>query len=46
MASSLAWVDYSSAHREDMDRLLDAFRAKGTVDELGVGGSATRSVSC
>lgn len=37
MPSLLAWVDYSSAHREDMDRLLDAFRDKGTVDELGVG---------
>ncbi|MCK0114014.1 DUF6361 family protein [Ornithinimicrobium sp. F0845] len=37
MSSSFAWVDYSSAHREDMDRLLDAFRDKGTVDEMGVG---------
>src|SRR5690606_10163477 len=37
MSSLLAWVDYSSAHREEMDQLLDAFRDKGTVDELGVG---------
>lgn len=37
MSSLFAWVDYSSAHREDMDRLLDAFRDKGTVDEMGVG---------
>lgn len=37
MASVLAWVDYSSAHRDQMDRLLDAFRDKGTVDELGIG---------
>lgn len=37
VASLLAWVDYSSAHRDDMDRLLDAFRDKGTVDELGIG---------
>ncbi|MFB9732374.1 DUF6361 family protein [Ornithinimicrobium kibberense] len=37
MASLLAWVDYSSAHRGEMDRLLDAFRDKGTVDELGIG---------
>ena len=37
MASVLAWVDSSSAHRDQMDRLLDAFRDKGTVDELGIG---------
>lgn len=37
MASLLSWVDYSSTHRDDMDRLLDAFRDKGTVDELGIG---------
>lgn len=37
MSSSFAWVDYSSTHREDMARLLDAFRDKGTVDELGIG---------
>lgn len=37
MASLLSWVDYSSAHRDDMDRLLDAFRDKGTVDEIGIG---------
>lgn len=37
MTSLLAWVDYSGAHREGMDRLLDAFRDKGTVDELGIG---------
>lgn len=37
MASLLAWVDYSHAHRDDMDRLLDAFRDKSTVDELGIG---------
>lgn len=37
MVSLLSWVDYSSEHRDDMDRLLDAFRDKGTVDELGIG---------
>lgn len=37
MPSTFAWVDYSSAHRDDMDHLLDAFRDKGTVDELGIG---------
>ena len=37
MTSLLAWVDYSNAHQEGMDRLLDAFRDKGTVDELGIG---------
>ncbi|USQ75662.1 DUF6361 family protein [Ornithinimicrobium cryptoxanthini] len=37
MPSKLAWVDYSSAHRDEMDRLLDAFRDRGTVDELGIG---------
>lgn len=37
MPSSFAWVDFSSAHRDDMDQLLDAFRDKGTVDELGIG---------
>lgn len=37
MASVLAWVDYSHTHRDDMDRLLDAFRDESTVDELGIG---------
>lgn len=37
MASLLSWVDYSSCHRDDMDKLLDAFWDKGTVDELGIG---------
>lgn len=37
MPSLFAWVDYSSAHRDEMDRLLDAFRDKSTVDEMGVG---------
>ncbi len=37
MPSVLAWVDYSHKHRDDMDRLLDAFRDESTVDELGIG---------
>lgn len=35
--SVLAWVDFGQQHREDMDRLLDAFRDESTVDELGIG---------
>ena len=33
----LAWVDYSSSHRDAMDRLLGVVRQKGTVDERGIG---------
>lgn len=33
----MAWVDFSSSNRDEMDRLLDAFREAGTVDELGIG---------
>jgi hypothetical protein len=35
--STLAWVDFGHQHRDDMDRLLDAFRDESTVDELGIG---------
>lgn len=37
MASLLSWLDYSSTDRDEIDRLLDAFRDKGTIDELGIG---------
>lgn len=37
MAAHLSWVDYSCAHKEDMDWLLDAFRDEGTMDELRIG---------
>ncbi|MFK5644889.1 DUF6361 family protein [Ornithinimicrobium sp. LYQ121] len=33
----MAWVDFGHQHRDDMDRLLDAFRDEATVDELGIG---------
>jgi len=35
--SVLGWVDFGEANRQDMDRLLDAFRDESTVDELGIG---------
>lgn len=35
--SSFAWLDYSDADRQRALDVLDLFREKGTVDELGVG---------
>lgn len=35
--SSFAWLDYSEADRQRALNVLDLFREKGTVDELGVG---------
>src|SRR3954465_12682008 len=37
MTSSFAWLDYSARERPTMLEVVDLFRDKGTVDELGVG---------
>ncbi|TXG80774.1 MAG: hypothetical protein E6R14_08725, partial [Thermomicrobiales bacterium] len=35
--SSFAWLDYDDASRRRMLEVVDLFREKGTVDELGIG---------
>jgi hypothetical protein len=37
MPSSFAWLDYSARERKAMLTVVDLFREKGTVDELGLG---------
>src|SRR5579863_8105027 len=37
MASTFAWLDHSEEQRRQMLDILDLFREKGTVDELGLG---------
>ena len=37
MESSFAWLDYSDAQRRQMVGIIDQFRDKTTVDELGFG---------
>src|SRR6185369_8689539 len=37
MPSTFAWLDYSSRERRAMLEVVDLFREKGTVDELGLG---------
>ena len=37
MTSSFAWLDYSARERRTMLEVVDLFREKGTVDELGLG---------
>jgi len=37
MEPSLTWLDFSSADREKMRRVLDLFKEQGTVDEMGLG---------
>ncbi len=37
MTSAFAWLDYSAKERRAMLEIVDLFREKGTVDELGVG---------
>lgn len=37
MASLLSWVDYADADRRRMLNVVQLFREKGTVDELGIG---------
>lgn len=35
--SSFAWLDYSDGERRRMLEVIDLFREKGTLDELGIG---------
>src|SRR6478672_6784402 len=35
--SSLAWLDFSESDRQTALDVIDLFREKGTVDELGMG---------
>ena len=37
MSSTFAWLDYSARERRAMLEVVDLFREKGTVDELGLG---------
>jgi hypothetical protein len=37
MTSAFAWLDYSARERRTMLEVVDLFRDKGTVDELGLG---------
>lgn len=37
MPSTFAWLDYSARERRTMLQVVDLFREKGTVDELGFG---------
>ena len=37
MASAFGWLDYSEAQRRQMLEVVDLFRDKGTLDELGFG---------
>src|SRR4051794_16371951 len=37
MASSVGWLDYDETQRKNMLEVVDLFREKGTVDELGFG---------
>lgn len=37
MTSTFAWLDHSEAQRRRMLEVIDLFREKGTVDELGFG---------
>ena len=36
-SSAFAWLDYSDGERRRMLEVIDLFREKGTVDELGIG---------
>jgi hypothetical protein len=36
--STFGWLDYDDGERRRMMELIDVFREKGTVDELGLGG--------
>lgn len=37
MASTFAWLDHSEEQRRQILDVLDLFREKGTIDELGLG---------
>ena len=32
------WIDFGNKERKDVEKLLECFKEKGTVDELGIGG--------
>jgi hypothetical protein len=37
MASSFSWLDFSESDRQQTMQVLDLFREKNTLDELGFG---------
>ena len=37
MTSTFAWLDHSEEQRRQILDVLDLFREKGTIDELGLG---------
>ncbi len=37
MESTLTWLDLTSSDREKLRRVLDLFKEKGTIDEMGLG---------
>jgi hypothetical protein len=37
LSSAFSWLDYSARERRTMLSVVDLFREKGTVDELGLG---------
>lgn len=37
MPALLAWLDYSEEHRQRMREVIDLFRERDTLDELGIG---------
>lgn len=37
MTSAISWLDYSEDQRRHMREVIDLFREKGTLDELGLG---------
>jgi len=37
MTSTFAWLDHSEEHRRQILDVLDLFRERSTVDELGLG---------
>ncbi len=37
MASAFGWLDHSEQHRRQMLEIVNLFREKGTLDELGIG---------
>ncbi|MCH7583325.1 MAG: hypothetical protein IIC72_11930 [Acidobacteria bacterium] len=37
MASVIGWLDYSEDHRQKMREIIDLFRDRDTLDEIGIG---------
>lgn len=37
MQAALAWLDLTAGDRDKMRRVLDLFKEKGTLDEMGLG---------